>query len=219
MDPVKLPARRDPAENAVDAYEAEYMRPDSPALRQRTGVPGRLFIGLSAVLTALAVLSASWKLAIVGTVLAVWLLFAVLRVQVEADALVVHFGWIRRRIPLASITSAVTTRYSLAEGGGALWLRKTARGLLFAVPGAGGRAVAVSFTDEAGAARTWILASREPEELCAMIASGRRGVLGSGASDRALEDAAAQRGLAAVSDGGAEAGVAPEGNDRHRVDG
>lgn len=175
-DSTNLPARRESAElasigaaAAPDAYEATYMQPSAAAgalaIRERTAVPGRAF-GIVTVLTGIvAALAASWKLAVLGAVCAAWLLFAVLRVQVEAEALVVHFGWIRRRIPLASITSVVTTRYSITEGVGALWLRKTKRGLLFAVPGSGGGAVAVTFTDDRGRSRTWILASRDPEAL------------------------------------------------------
>lgn len=174
-DSTNLPARRESAPvatigaTAPDAYEAAYMQPSTAvgalAIRERTSVPGRAFVVVAVLTMIVAASAASWKLAMVGALFMAWLLFAVLRVQVEADALVVHFGWIRRRIPFASITSVVTTRYSITEGIGLLWLRKTKRGLLFAVPGSGGGAVAVTFTDEAGRSRTWILASRDPDAL------------------------------------------------------
>lgn len=177
MDPVTLPARRDDTGSALDPYERAYMQPTGGAIRQRTAVPGRTFATLGVITTVVAVLSASWKLAIVGAMLFTWLLFAVLRVQVEADALVVHFGWKRRRIPLASITEVRVTRYSIAEGMGAPWLRRTARGLLFAVPGSGGDAVAVTFGDARGGSQTWILASRDAVGLRDAILARR------GASD------------------------------------
>jgi hypothetical protein len=177
MNSSNLPAHREPSGPAapVDAYEAAYMQPTGVAIRERTAVPGGAFAAVVVLAGVLAALAASWKLAVVGAVCGAWLLFAVLRVQVEADALLVHFGWIRRRIPLASISAVVTTRYSMMEGVGVLWLRKTARGLLFAVPGSGGGAVAVSFTDERGRPRTWILASRDPDALRDAIMKARNG--------------------------------------------
>lgn len=180
-DSTNLPARRESAgaatigaATAPDAYEAAYMQPSASAgalaIRERTAVPGRAFGVVAVLATLVAASAASWKLAMVGALCMAWLLFAVLRVQLEADALVVHFGWIRRRIPLASITSVATTRYSITEGMGLLWLRRTKRGLLFAVPGSGGGAVAVTFTDDRGRSRAWILASRDPEALRDAIA-------------------------------------------------
>lgn len=162
-----------------DAYERRYMAGDGTVLfRDKTRAPWGLLalfgIPLVGMLGATIATGELLGLLLGFPVLAVvFLLFAVLRVTVSAQAVNVQYGLFGPKIPLAAIEAAEAVSYDWKRFGGWGIKRSLAGEWIYNMPGDGGRAVRITWRDRKGRRRVTLVGSRSAEEMARQIDRGR----------------------------------------------
>jgi hypothetical protein len=117
-----------------------------------------------------------------------WVGMSVLRVTVSNTDVNVQYGLFGPKIPLAAIRSAAAVSYNWAEFGG--WgIRRSLGGTwAYTLPGDGGRAVKIVWTDGKGVERSTLIGCGDPDALAAAIerACARTGARVEPAASRAV---------------------------------
>jgi hypothetical protein len=103
-----------------------------------------------------------------------WALFSVLRFTISERAVVVQYGLFGPTIPIESIESAEAVDYDWKKFGG--WgIRRSLDGeWMYNMPGDGGRALRIVWTDKHGERRITGIGMPAPEPAAAAIAQARR---------------------------------------------
>lgn len=163
-----------------DAYEAEYMRGQGMVLhRDKSRAPWTIHALLGG-LTAMAIAGAfvapgAWVSAVITApiLLTVWLLFSVLRVSVSEGHVNIQYGLFGPKIPIAAIQSAEVVAYDWKRFGG--WgIKMNMQGeWIYNMPGDGGRAVRITWTDKRGRTKVTYIGSRGADKLAAAIGQAR----------------------------------------------
>jgi len=183
-----------PSSPAVDRYEQEFMAGEGTVLYRAKAQAhwslAALMLGLGGVALAgsLAVAPIA-AIAAFALLFLTWILFAVLRVTVSEGAVKIQLGLWGPRIPTSSITSAIATTYKLTQFGG--WGIRLSRkfGTMYNMPGDGGNALKIRWSDENGKEKTTWVGTREAEALVRAIRSAQRNAVGAAPSQDALEAA------------------------------
>jgi hypothetical protein len=164
-----------------DAYEKRYMAGEGMVLhRAKQRAPWHLhaLMGLSAagMLGAVFAAPGAWLAPVIGMpiLLVAWLLFAVLRVTVSEGHVNIQYGLFGPKIPIAAIQSATATRYRWTKFGG--WgIKRSLNGeWIYNMPGDGGRAVRIEWTNAKGKRNVTLIGSKDPEALAAAIHQAQR---------------------------------------------
>ncbi len=186
-------APREP--NAVDAYEKQYMGGHGAVLhRARRPAPGWMQLLLaSSMLSGLGLLAVpgGW----IGTVflvplgLLVWALFSMLRVTIAERAVNVQYGLFGPTIPMEAIHSAEPIDYRWTDFGG--WgIRRSHKGeWMYNMPGDGGRALRIEWTDAKGKRSVTCIGMLEPEAAATAIGQAMRALPAAAKVDDALPPA------------------------------
>lgn len=166
---------------SADPYEREYMRGEGLVLhRAKQRAPWGLtaFIGGLSLLSVIPVVlgtPGAWlgMALMMPLMLAVWLLFSVLRVTVSEGNVKVQYGLFGPTIPIAAIESAEPTTYHWTRFGG--WgIRLGPNGeWLYNMPGDGGKAVRVVWRNAKGKRKVTLIGSKDSEQLAQAIARAR----------------------------------------------
>lgn len=170
-----------------DLYERAYMPGEGVMLyRDKRRAPWQLHALFGAIATLYAMLGVlqPWALVSLPPLLLVWLLFAVLRVNVSEGHVNVQFGLFGPRIPIAAIESAEVTRYDWKAYGGWGIRRAGERVWAYNMPGDGGHAVRIVWHDARGQ-RTTVIGSSHAAGIADAIARARK-ALPAGATPAAL---------------------------------
>lgn len=175
-----------PGARAPDEYEARYMAGEGVFYRDKIKVPGKFFliVALPIVvqLVTLAALLASGKPA--GGLLVAMpltallmvlltLLFAVLRVTVTREAVIIQYGLFGPTIPLSSIRDAKAVDYDWKTYGGWGIRRGWDDSWAYNMVGDAGRAVRIEWTDAKGKKQVTLVASPNPDALARAIREAR----------------------------------------------
>ncbi len=167
----------------ADLYEAQYMKGQGAVLhRAKERAPKMLQAAM--VLPALTmvvpgiVLGGLFGGIVFGVAalmsVVMWATFSVLRVTVSEGQVNIQYGVFGPTIPMHSIASAEATTYDWKKYGG--WgIRRSREGeWIYTMPGDGGRAVRIRWTDESGKAKVTLVGSKAPGELASAIETARR---------------------------------------------
>lgn len=167
----------DPAPRRLDAFEQRYMVGGAQVLAIHRGRPRlgyHALIGFAAI--AIALNAATVASAAIGLVLLAlaWITFAIMRVTVTSSHLDVKYGLFGPHIPIASITAIEATRYHWSSWGGWGIRRKLGTGeVLYAMPGDGGNAIRVAWTDAKGRTHRAVIGVRTPSEIVEAVEAVR----------------------------------------------
>jgi hypothetical protein len=164
---------------AVDEYERQYMQGHGAVLhRTKRPAPKWLQVALaSSGISGLAMLfTPAWVagLVLIPMGIFLWALFSVLRFTISERAVVVQYGLFGPTIPIESIESAEAVDYDWKKFGG--WgIRRSLDGeWMYNMPGDGGRALRIVWTDKHGERRITGIGMPAPEPAAAAIAQARR---------------------------------------------
>lgn len=184
-DLVPVEAGRSP-----DLYERKYMPGEGTVLyRDKRAAPWQIhalfvlplltLVGTSVATGSLLAMAVS-----LPPLLIVWLLFAVLRVNVSEGHVNVQYGLFGPKIPMSAIESAEAISYDWKTYGG--WGIRYAgkREWMYNMPGDGGRAVRIVWHDARGR-RVTAIGSRHADELVAAVQTAQK-ALPPGAAAKAL---------------------------------
>ncbi|MCB9749538.1 MAG: hypothetical protein H6713_05970 [Myxococcales bacterium] len=173
-----------------DLYEMTYMKGEGLVYHRAKEVapwPLHALLGGVALIEVIAA-AATWTLAplLALPILAlVWAMFSVLRVTVSEGEVSIQYGVFGPKIPIDAIESAEATTYDWKKFGG--WgIKRNLKGeWIYNMPGDGGRAVRIRWTNAKGRRRVTLVGSKEPHELAAAIGKAQRRLPG-GAAPKAL---------------------------------
>jgi hypothetical protein len=168
-----------PSTSAADEYEKQYMTGHGRVLH-RAKLPAprwmQLLTGGSAIAGIGLLFTPAWMAAMVLIPLGIvsWALFSVLRCTVSEGAVKVQLGLFGPTIPTRAILSAEAIDYDWKKFGG--WgIRRASDGeWIYNMPGDGGRAIRIVWTDEAGKRRVTNVGMKAPEAAAAAIDQARR---------------------------------------------
>lgn len=165
---------------ATDDYERKFMPGKGMMLhRARARMPRGLsvLIGLSAI--GFAGLAAAGGAAVLGGLLGAgalmmtWLSMSVLRVAVSEGTVHIQYGLFGPQIPVAAIDHVERFQYHWTRYGG--WGIRRAWGgeWMYNVPGDGGNAVRIVWTDAKGRRKTTCIGSKDADTIYAAIVNAR----------------------------------------------
>lgn len=185
-----------PAEPArpPDPYEQRYMAGEGAVLyRHKHSAPWQLHtifaLSMAAVFGAALAAGGAAGGAVgiavgVPMIALVWILFSVLRVSVSEGHVNVQYGLFGPKIPLAAIEHAELVQYDWRRIGWGI-KRSLAGEWFFNMPGDGGRAVRIVYSDARGKRRAVLVGSPRADELLLQIGRARK-ALPAGAAPAAL---------------------------------
>lgn len=166
-----------PGSRQLDAFEQRYMVGGAQVLAIHRGRPGLGYHALIAfAAVAIALKAATVASAGIGLVLLAlaWITFAIMRVTVTPSHLDVKYGPFGPHIPIAAITAIEATRYHWSSWGGWGIRRKLGTGeVLYAMPGDGGNAIRVAWTDAKGHTHRAVVGVRTPSEIVEAVEAVR----------------------------------------------
>lgn len=181
-----------PESREADPYERQYMRGHGMVLhRDKRPAPVWLQVALGASGFAgfSLLFTPAWLtgLFLVPLGFVLWALFSVLRCTVSEGAVNVQYGLFGPTIPMGAIQSAAAVDYDWKKFGG--WgIRRSLDGeQMYNMPGDGGRAVRIVWTDEKGQRRITNIGTPNPESVVGAIGKARR-ALSVGSSPKALDE-------------------------------
>ncbi len=161
---------------ALDRYQARHM--ERTGLLSHERFPATWRYHATFAVLALLVAAKAQTIAIaavaVSVIAVVWLFFAVLRINVTATHVHVQYGLFGPRIPIERIRSAEAVTYDVSRYRGSfIRHRLFRRETLYAMPGDGGRAVRLRWTDDRGRLRTTIVSCRDPDAIVSAVRNAR----------------------------------------------
>ena len=175
----------------TDAYERKYMAGEGTVLYRGKSRShwslSTVILGSAAVCVIPAIFGAEGGLLIAAIgaplLLAIWMLFLVLRVTVSEGLVNVQFGVFGPKIPVEAIKSAEYRQYDWKKFGG--WgIRRSLDGeWMYNMPGDGGNAVRIEWTDNGTDKVTWV-GTKDAKNVAAAIATARKALpAGDGGDD------------------------------------
>lgn len=168
---------RDPA--GVDAFERQYMSDGAPVLYRERSKASPLLLamyGVAAIGTIGNLVVGQFLAA--GGVLAflalLYVITSVLRVTVTQKSVFIRLALWGPTIPLESIESVEAFRYTFWDYGGWGVRIRVGKGTMYNVPGDGGHAVRIVWTDEHGQRRRTAVGTKHAAALAEQIEEARK---------------------------------------------
>ncbi len=179
-DEEKQLAVRDAA-RTPDPYEEKYMGGEGMVLhRAKERAPWQLnaLLGVgfaSSLLPLFLGAPGAWIAPLIALpiMFVTWMLFSVLRVTVSQGYVNIQYGLFGPKIPIASISKAEATTYDWKKFGGWGIKRSWSGEWIYNMPGDGGKAVRIEWTNDKGKSVVTLIGSKEPQTLAAAIAQAR----------------------------------------------
>jgi Protein of unknown function (DUF3093) len=188
-----MPVADEPRETGLsgarppDDYEARYMAGEGTFYRDKIKVPWKFFllialpIVVQAVSLSLTALSDKpvppgvfLMLPVTALIMAlIGLLFAVLRITVTREEVIVQYGLFGPRIPVKGIRACKAVTYDWKTYGGWGIRRGRDGSWAYNMVGDAGRAVRIEWTDAKGKEHVTLVASPDPEALARAIDAAR----------------------------------------------
>jgi len=172
-----LPARIE-GSATPDRYEAEYMQADGMVLhRVKDRAPWQLgaLIGGSGLLAVVGGVIAGSYASLFGLpiILAILLLFSILRVTVSEGSVNIQYGLFGPKIPMVAIESAEATTYDWKRFGG--WgIKRSLQGeWIYNMPNDGGNAVRITWRNKKGKRVVTLVGTPEAKPMAAAIAKAQ----------------------------------------------